>query len=64
VNYANRETADALWKSWQVYATEAEIQPGNRNEFSADLQARTFEKKRGTGGVWVYLGVCLKASDG
>jgi putative DNA primase/helicase len=63
-NRSKSATSAALFASWTAYATRAGEKPGPRNPFAEKLEARGFEKDRGTGGVRIFLGVSLKSDDG
>jgi hypothetical protein len=52
-----------LWPSWKDYAMRSGENPGTKVAFNAVLVKRNFEKKRGTGGVWIWRGIQLEVDE-
>ena len=54
-------TSSELFRSWQEFAIRAGEKPSSQKSFVATMQQRGFERKKGTNGVRLLLGVRLKS---
>jgi putative DNA primase/helicase len=52
-------TSSELFRSWQEFAIRAGEKPSSQKSFVATMQQRGFERKKGTNGVRLLLGVRL-----
>lgn len=55
--------AKALFETWSVYALKQGHQAMTQTEFGRRLTERGFEKKRGHGGAYQYVGIGLAADE-
>jgi putative DNA primase/helicase len=55
--------AKELFDAWAMWAMRSGHQPITQHEFGRRIAARGFDRKRGTGGPYQYVGIGLAAND-
>jgi putative DNA primase/helicase len=62
-HYLIEKTA-TLFQSWAAYAKAAGTWTGSKIEFNEKLSATGFKKDKGTAGIRIWRGVCLRKKEG